>query len=386
MPKKMKFFLILFLILALAFVLMQFKASSTVLVDNISNELIKKSVNIPKNESKKKEVEALQTEPPNTNETQESYIVVCEEFNQEDFQDIFEQEMEQFYSDLEEFEEIIKDANDIDSQLISTLFLDTSEPDQVIKQLLEIVKVQPEHKLANWNILTFCASQLSTDNKNCSEQVINDAIESDSLNAPSWLNVAAIRIEQHDDTQAIQAMKHLISEPNFNEYYGAHIGLIDRVLEREGAMSRRQRNMASIGFAAAASLPSYGSINKFCTDEGKNRGELALLCLSVGERMMNSGQTIITQVVGWHIKKFAYKNLKEVELLKEFEKEHPKYKYHENLHWKKANQLLNYDSELAELWFNNLITYGEIKAYDIVIEEAIRLSEDENYNPCSKDE
>ena len=314
---------------------------------------------------------------------EEPYIIECKndapKWHDLDFT---EEESERLQSELNKQIELLRESEDLDDQLVYALSAKGLKTENIVKILKNILENEPNHELANWNLLNICVGHADSKNSICEKELAEDLIEANRHNAMVWLNVLTKKNANENIDETIHALSQIISAPVFEEYYSEHIDLYDRVMTRNNSMTSLQRSIAAIGFAAANPLPSFARLTRFCSTYSKERNDILTLCLQVGKRMSNSSRTTLTKAIGDSLQKTSYQILGDEESAVEVEKTHINNQIWGNEQLHKAINLQKYDSQLSEQWYRNLISYGEMKAFDILIEDAIRLSADENYNPC----
>ncbi|OUS26550.1 hypothetical protein A9Q98_10630 [Thalassotalea sp. 42_200_T64] len=207
------------------------------------------------------------------------------------------------------------------------------------------------------------------------------AISADGNNGAMWLEIVYFHANRNHDEQTIFAIQEPINSPYFNEHYGQNIQRYSKALAGSTFDDFNLNVVAAIGIEAAKST-GFGGLIVWCKQE-INRSEKAHACLQLGIDMKQRGQRFMTQGFGMTIQKMAYQAKDNLESYANVERELKRImtsSYSEQ--YQKAFTLMFFDEELLRFWLNNLDDYGEVEAANLLIEEAISRSKNENYLPC----
>jgi len=320
------------------------------------------------------------------------YILSCDtdtdtEIGQDEI-DTFYEEYDRYIIDLGAFKGALENSKELDSRLVYAMLVSESDPAKSVQLLTELIAINPQNELANWDLLNICTQNFEMKSSGCNQKIMTQVIDSNQQNAPTWLAVMELRHKQNDRAGVIEALQQATTAPNYNEFYSDHLALFQRTLlksnmfEKSNILEKSMRMLTSMMYLASNSLPSFNALIEFCKDSKKEKAYVAHNCLEAGKRMSHSAETILTNRMGYGLQKISYKNLNDRESLKKLEKKLSEESFNQTSLWKKANSLLTFDSDLRDVWFQNLLDYGEMKSYEMLIDDAIERSKNNDYNPC----
>ncbi len=265
-----------------------------------------------------------------------------------------------------------------DKLAYSIIDLDVGEEAR-LERLKDFINTHPDNKLANWSLIVECGAKVD----NCDISQENTAIATDPNNGALWLNIAILRAQNRDVEGTINALNHVVDAPLFNEYYGEHISLFEQALLSAGEENNTQTKVTAIGETSAIYSGSYTPIVNFCRKNSKNRADIAQLCVNTGMRMVEKGNTYLSNKLGFWFEYLVYQNLGNKAASNEIKQKIYEFEANENNQNRhKAQNLMSHDEILFNFWYNQLKVSGERASFDALIEEAVRLSKFKDYNPC----
>jgi len=255
----------------------------------------------------------------------------------------------------------------------------TEEIREYLTPFQELINLPDNPKLAHLLRLSQC--HLGGQGNQCSDKMISEAKENNSSNAALWFQIAIIESSKGNSEQLIEALRHVISAPNFDSYWSDNMYSYNKSLEEIGISNNSTRMLLTIGMDAASQIAPFGKLLKFCSSQSPVNAEVAEICLAVGNRLFSSSKTFMHKSIGISLQKATYSALEDkINLKKVSDSPWQSDTYTDEFF--DALQLAVFDQELAGYWFSQLQTFGEVKTNELLIEEAIRLSSDPDYNPC----
>lgn len=255
-----------------------------------------------------------------------------------------------------------------------------AEAEKLTILLSQLLKQEPDNKLTNYVLATKCSD--TQFQAFCDENTIKQIINNDASNGALWFQIAILQANKNDIDAVTFALQQMIIATHYNEYWGETIELFDKAQELIGINQKIPRMVSSIGFGAAVSLSSVGSIFKFCKEKSESRADIAQLCVDAGERLAAHSKTQINHGFGNGLQKSVYEVIKDEQNL-------ARIKIQQEAFSKLVNEsfdgylLMGYDAELMAYWFEQLKLFGEVEASRLLVEEVTRLTSDPDYNPCS---
>jgi hypothetical protein len=264
-----------------------------------------------------------------------------------------------------------------DRQLEYVLFAQLPPDKSRLELLLEYNDKFPNNSLALMETVSLCAN---TSNSKCNKSLIDVAIASDKDNGAMWLHSALFFASQSDDDGVLTSISELIKTPFFNEKYGERIKLYAQALEGTGAYDFHTNIVGGIGVEAARST-GFMHIFKWC----KERGAITKInaCLQLGSNLEKRSKTGMSQLIGMNIQKLIYKAEGNIELDQSLEKASKTLmKPLNSTEFHKASSLMFHNEKLLRHWLNNLDVIGEVESAEVLIEEAIYISQEKGTNLC----
>jgi hypothetical protein len=317
---------------------------------------------------------------PITLHSQQPKAKLVEEASNEE--DIIECSLESFVEEEEDIEvqlqhfQSLSSSTSQDRQLEYILFAQLPDKSK-LELLLEYNDKFPNNSLALMETVSLCAL---ISNSKCNKGLIDKAIASDKDNGAMWLHSALFFASKSDDYGVLTSISELLKTPFFNEKHGERITLYGQALEGTAAYDFHSNIIGGIGVEAARPS-SFNHILKWC----KERGAISKInaCLQLGSNLEKRSKTGMSQLMGMHIQKLIFKaegNIELYQLLEEASETLIKPLYSEEFH--KASSLMFHNEKLLRHWLENLDVIGEIESAEVLIEEAIYISQKKGTNLC----
>lgn len=276
-------------------------------------------------------------------------------------------------SETENMLDVFRDSQKANSQLAFSILDFNNSP----IQLEELIEKEPDNKLAQ--ILYYSKCSIAPKTSGCFTKSFN-SITLDTDNGALWLHLANTAAAKTDLEEFTSALKNTISAPTFNEYRAETIYLFDQALLENGFTEKiSRRTLATI--MSTAQTSDLSKLTIYCRDISSLRSDVAQLCIDAGVRIASQAKSIMSESIGYSLQIVGFEALgdfEQAESLRKVKKQIYPISSHDNA----VSNLILFDEELLDYWFNNLKVHGEKKSNQLLIEEAIRLSSDPDYNPC----
>lgn len=332
--------------------------------------------------SDKKE-EAVHVQP--SMDKQSALIISCRRNESLTSEKTNQSETELTGVDLEKKLSDFQESEDFEEKLAYAISITRSQQASInlskIDTLQQLTELQSNNKLAHWSLITACSH--NPENKNCGETAVNKALEADGSNGALWLNIAILQATNKNAEKTFQALQEVVAAPTYHEYISEQISLYDNVTSKLGFDNPKDRIVQVMGQISAIEIGNLSALLNFCQQQSVQRTDIAQTCIDVGRKLTNMGESYLSRSIGTTIQKQVYQIQGSDTLLDNLsEQEENISRAWSNERYQKAMDLLNYDNDLLLDWFQKYKTYGERVATDYLVDEAIRLSMDADYNPC----
>jgi len=294
-----------------------------------------------------------------------------------------------------ESKSLIKEEGNIESQqqYLKSLYNSTSQdrrleyalyaelPEDKSKRdlLLEYNEEFPNNPLVMMEALHLCNN--SSKNK-CDKNFVDTAIASDKNNGAMWLQSVFYFASQGNDEDIVKSISGLVKTSLFNERHGERIRRYAQALAGSSIPDFYTNVASGIGIEAARAA-GYSHIVSWCR-KGRDDIEKANACLSLGRNLEKRSKILLSQLVGIAIQNLIHEAVGNTELIQllEIKKEQLK-KYWMSEQFMKASSLMFHDEKLLRNWLNNLDEIGEVESLNVLIEEAISLSQTKGLSLCT---
>lgn len=316
-----------------------------------------------------------QTHPDLSSEvnTNDDFIISCESSK------TYEEHLNEFKNNAQNHLKSFKDSTVKEHKLAYILSNTNAKELSRVESLKKFVDEFPQSKLGNWMLLTACGA---LESNRCDDSLELDAITENGDNAALWFNIANLRAKRNDIEGVVGAIQEGLTAPHYNEYWSEQVALVENVLQDTTPLSYIERVIGAMEVAGGGIW--HADVLDFCR-EHSNRVDIAEACLGLGEKLAKTSKTIILKIFGLAIQDSFYKaHNNDSELVALREQTDKLNEWLTGKSWAKANKLKLYDENLTRGWIEKVKSEGELAASEYVIEEALRLSRDNNYNPCPK--
>lgn len=260
-----------------------------------------------------------------------------------------------------------------DQKLTYALFsISKTWPDQKTRLdlLFDLDEQFPNESLVLMDTLNLCASN---EHPKCTAEFVEYAIASDRQNGAMWLKALLVHASQGNDEAVLDSIAGLDKADLFSERYGA------RILQFADAVSSSKANSfgANVAYGigvGAARMLSYDSITKWCS-AGTDNVEKASACLTLGRNLEQRSPLMFTKQMGLAIQGIVYEGEQNTTALNELEKRSSALaNTFDAKEADKAFNLLMRDEKFLKQWLTNIEAEGEVQAFQILVDEAIKVS------------
>jgi len=284
---------------------------------------------------------------------------------------------------LAPFHHFLKESNTAEHRLAAILFATDDQQASKLEQLHDYIQEYPNNKLALMKVIGLCSENV--EHSACSQVLFDRASQIDGDNGALWLQVANYQAAKGNTPATLEAMENVIGTTDFNDYYYDNLALFMDASKGTLDVSFTKRAITGMGYHAAITL-HIRNFTKFCTATDNLANNKNQTCILLGKALEERGKNLLFNVVGIAIQDKIYQAEGNGELStkakarRKFFLDPVKTALHN-----KAGDLMLHDPKLFQFWLRNAIHYGEHKAINILIKEAISLSKNKNYNPCSNE-
>lgn len=286
---------------------------------------------------------------------------------------------ENYENALQEHFHSLSGSNLQDNQLAYALFSKPLDSQSNLDLILEFNDRYPNNPVALLRAISLCTDSL--DDKRCNQNLIDNAIASDKDNGAIWLQLMFYHLERNNDSDLQFSIEELVKSSFFNEGYGNNIKLYLQSL-KGSSFNNQILNSRSAAYSSMSNLPAYSTIINWCK-ENSNNSQKSNNCLQLGIMMQNKSKLLLNQAIGMSLQENVYLAEENIELSKKAKTDRDQImSFIQSDKFRKATALMDMDEGLYWSWMSNFDEFGELKASTLLVEEAILLSKDKNYDPC----
>lgn len=265
---------------------------------------------------------------------------------------------------------------------VSAALLSESEsesPERPFQLLDKAAKIDPDNRLIAWTQLQLCRKEKGV---NCDlAKAEANARRVDSSNGAVWMEIAALRLGEGDESAAAEAVRSAIAAPRFDTYFIDYVILIERALSTHGESSYGDRAMAGFGIMP---LPSYG-ITRHCDASGASDMNWIDLCDQLGVKMFSDSTSLLDRAIGMSLQRIAAEqNGDAAEIARATAREAEFREEYQRLTATREMALLIANDEAAlRRFIENFSIYGETEAQKRLHAEVERLKNSPDYDQCN---
>ena len=250
-----------------------------------------------------------------------------------------------------------------------------------IETLIDELNSVPMHDpLALWTKLTICEASGSA---SCDFTAIEANIRRNhSANSAFWMAIAGHYLGADQEAAALDAMRMVVGAPSFDSYLAEQYLNIDRALAATTNWSAAQRALHTMEFVAS-NPPGLSSIMSQCRKLDANWDAL---CDQLANKLYDASDEFMARAFGAALRVELHVARNGEDGASELREEAPtgafEFVRDEEQLDRALNALLN-DETLLRMFLENLESYGEIKAFELLVEDVERLRNTDGYDQCN---
>ena len=309
---------------------------------------------------------------PGAQRTDSVVIIQCD-VNLDDAPDSYQQQVERVLQGYQH-------ATQAEHLLAYAMFSQTTQTLNQMNRLVDFIARFPANTLALRRLLTLCSSEIS--HPVCTDELLDSVVESEAQNAAAWLAVANYYAVKNHLPAAKNALYALLTAPVLHEDYASIVSLYVDALAGSEAEQFGINALAGLAHAAA-NLASTADVTALCLDAASVDDEMLNLCLSVGENLENRAMLMKTKLFGNSLQGLIYGVQGDHDAAARVAARASSILLSpDNQRFDQALLLALHDQRLFRGWLNNIDEFGEQAAAQMLLDEAILLSQNPFYRPC----
>lgn len=271
-------------------------------------------------------------------------------------------------------EALKENAVSLESKIIFALLSFAQNPEQPNPLITLFNEYPNNHYLAHHTLLA-CTKQ------DCDEQTIQSALYTDRNNGASWLAYASLIKSKENTQQTLSAIINAANAQDYNEYQQQTYHFIDETLNQLNINNDLLFFIGAESLLAATPSPSFSTINEICSNVTQDEVTLLDACINIGERLEQSQNTLLSTAIGVALQRKAYEvrgNQSEIAFLNEKTQNFQKLLIQSS----QAVQIMLQSEQRTLNYVQTLKNRNEVDAARYLVEQAITLSNDPNFDPC----
>ncbi len=289
----------------------------------------------------------------------------------------FDEKMTELTNNTEKLSQVLEQLETMESQVAHALITGSEDEKSMSDKFKALNNQYPENKLLSYDLLSSCLLADSL----CERSVIDNGLALDNQNGAVWFLSALYELHNNNIEQAKEALLEASSAPTYDEYWGEHFSLFELALSQTGAGNELPAQIASLNYVGSIPLPSFGVLVDFCKNTDLTRADLLDACLRMGVRLTNAKGTMISHLIGLALQKDVFKKYNDDAQVSRISNEKKGFDRTMSLSLK-ANNLVWQSSQRTSEWIQQIKDFGDVRASEYIVDEAIRLSSDPNFDPC----
>ncbi len=291
------------------------------------------------------------------------------------------EELEEQRADLNDrFMENLTGADNIESRLVGDL-LDPALTDAT-RITREFMDTNPDNAFVAMHYLHACSN--NSQSEACDQALLSAAADLNSNNSAAWNMLAIYRNATGDDFGSTVAMRQAANAPEFDDMLPRNFQIIRDGIPNGISIFSDPILGYLFGRGVGLNMVNYRTYS-VCTIATEDE-QLYSNCLAFGELMETQSSNYMGEMLGRATQQTAFQMLGDTGNYNRMNQvildanESRSYDLNRRL----ANDLMFWDEDLANQWFDIWIESGERAAQEFVLDEAIRRSADPDYQPCPR--
>lgn len=263
---------------------------------------------------------------------------------------------------------------------IASVFINRNKSIEVdIENLDKLTQTYPSNKLLAFNLMLLCSNSTATV---CDEVMMQRALNTDNQNGALLLQMALYQLKSANIEKAKTSLTQFTHSQRYNEYSGDYFSTVDLALKEAGANDDFSLKIAVLGIAATRYKTNYAPLAKLCKKTDTDNAVLLNICLETSEKLIESKGGLLTHQMGLSMQKNVLEKYDDSEGVAE------------NASAQKALDTFNEEANIAmnmvlrsrkrtEYWLSLNVDYGEMGAFEYIIDQAKQTSENNQQDPCA---
>ena len=220
----------------------------------------------------------------------------------------------------------------------------------------------------------------------CDVETIERAmITVDESNGMVWLEIASDRIRKGAWDEAESALRRAVDAPRFDTYFMDHAMAVERGLAATTDLDYTERVVMGIGISAALAIPAFGDALQACKSGGNDELIWIDLCDELGAKMFSDSRELISTVIGQSYREVAALRAGDRAKADQLKQE-ARQVFNDVLRAQAdsgAQALMANDPAVLQSYVEYFRAHGELKAVNLLVEDALRLRADPTYDQCN---
>ncbi|MCL1077508.1 hypothetical protein D5R81_04375 [Parashewanella spongiae] len=317
----------------------------------------------------------LNTTSDDKNSAQSShYIAECTDLDKLAINESLNEIDNELLIDSDKFVEALKQSTKLESEIAHALINNS------VTELQSLQEQNPNNKFISYNLISACL----TAKAECEARLFADARSLDEQNGAVWFLSALNELKNSNTEKFTEFLIEASNAPIYEEYWRDYFSLFESAYSHVGVGNSPQTQIATLGYIAAFSLPAYKPLVDFCESIELERLEVLDACSNIGQRFTSNSSNILSSYIGLAIQQKVAERYNDDKRLVQIE--HTKHEYDKMMGLSgKAMSLTLQSRKRTSEWLQQYKSLGEFASTQYVIEEAIKLSADPDFDPCEFD-
>lgn len=200
--------------------------------------------------------------------------------------------------------EQVDEASSVDELVVASLFAETHQLNAHHWGFLQAALAHPQNNSFAYEIAINTCNEAANWHGCKKEAFINKLLALSPNNINSYLYLVVYKYEVGLKTEALNALKKAVIASFFKDSFFSSSNRVLNTLRSIGYPESHIRFRAAQYFGAGwGAFSSYGQMISICKSESESSEEWRAMCLSLGEKIFNSGSTFLATRAGLAIQK-----------------------------------------------------------------------------------
>lgn len=304
-------------------------------------------------------------------------IARCEDVSDEEKAHLQSIERDILAENRDEYLRILKSNIDENSKLAYSLMTQSDNTNDLLKKISELKSDFPDNPIITYDFLSLCTMK----GADCNSIEVERSISMHEHNGAISLLSVLYNLRNNNMEKAIDGMINSSNAPVFEEYWEEHLPILENALMLSDDVDILPNQIAATKLMSSIPMPSYSPLVKLCKQSSADSIELQEACLNVGKKLTEAKGTLIGHLIGLALQRSIYEENQNTDEIIELEKRKEKI-FDTMMKFDQAMELTLRSSQMTADWLQEIKYSGEGNASIYIVNEALRLSSDPNFNPC----